>query len=52
MMKIVIKRYIFEVDIDYPKALFKWYSDLPFLPKRKKNGKVEKCICGIEDVKE
>ena len=43
--------YFLEVDIDYPKT-FKLHSDLPFLRKRKKLGKVETFICGIEDVKE
>ena len=31
------KVYIFEVDIEHPKILFRLHSDLPFLPKRKKN---------------
>ena len=46
------KGYILEVDLDYPKTLFKLYSDLPVLSKGKKIGKVEKLICAIEDVKE
>ena len=41
--------YFFEVDIDYPKELFNFHKDLPFLPKRKKVEKVEKLICSIED---
>ena len=46
------KGYILEVDIDYQKKLSKLHSHLPFLPKRKKIGKVEKLICAIEDIKE
>ena len=38
-----------EVDVKYPKTLFNSHKDLPFLPERKKNGKVEKLICSIED---
>ena len=41
--------YFLEVDIDYPKDLFKFQKDLPFLPERKKVEKVEKLICSIED---
>ena len=32
-----------------PKNLFDSHKDLPFLPERKKVGKVEKLICSIED---
>ena len=40
--------YFLEVDIDYPKELFNFHKDLPFLPERKKVEKVEKLICSIE----
>ena len=43
--------YFREVDIDYPKELFNFHKDLPFLPERKKVEKVEKLICSIEDKK-
>ena len=43
------KGYILEVDADYPKDLHKLYSDLPFLPQRRKTGKIEKLICCLED---
>ena len=45
------KGYFLEVDIDYPKELFNFHKDLPFLPERKKVEKVEKLICSIEDKK-
>ena len=41
--------YFREVDIDYPKELFNFHKDLPFLPERKKVEKVEKLICSIEN---
>ena len=40
--------YFPEVNIDYPKELFNFHKDLPFLPERKKVEKVEKLICSIE----
>ena len=41
--------YFLEVDVEYPKKLFDLHKDLPFLPERKKIGKVEKLVCSIED---
>ena len=41
--------YFLDVDIEYPKNLHKMHSDLPFLPDRKKIGKIEKLFCGKED---
>ena len=41
--------YYLDVDIEYPKTLFDLHQDLPFLPERKKIGKVEKLVCAIED---
>ena len=40
--------YFLEVNIDYPKELFNFHKDLPFLPERKKIEKVQKRICSIE----
>ena len=36
MIKIVIKRHILEVYVEYPKDLHYLHSDLPFSPKRMK----------------
>ena len=44
--------YFLEVDIDYPKELFNFHKDLPFLPERKNVEKVEKIIFSIEDKEE
>ena len=33
-MKMIIKSYIFEVDIKYPKILHELHSNLPFLSER------------------
>ena len=41
--------YFFEVDVEYPKALFDGHKDLPVLPKRKKAEKFEKLIFSIEN---
>ena len=41
--------YFLEVDIEYPKQLWGFHKDLPFLPKRKKLGKAEKLVCSIGD---
>ena len=40
--------YFFEVDIEYPKTLWRSHKELPFLPERKKLEKVEKLGCSIE----
>ena len=41
--------YFLEVDIEYPKELFNFRKNLPFLPERKKVEKVGKLVCSIED---
>ena len=46
------KRYILEVDAEYPKNLHNLYSDLPFLSERIKIKKCNKVVCNLCDKKE
>ena len=41
--------YFLEVDIEYPKQLWSYHKDLPFLPEGRKLEKVEKLVCIKED---
>ena len=41
--------YFLEVDIEYPKTLWRSHKELPFLPEKKLLEKVEKLVCSIED---
>ena len=43
------KRYILEVDVEYPKNIFNLHKDVPFLAERKKIDKCKKLICSIHD---
>ena len=39
------------MDLDYPIKLRILDKDFPFLPERKKVGKVEKLVCDVDDKK-
>ena len=41
--------YFLQVDIDYPKQLWGFHKDLPFLPERRKLGNVENLVCTLKD---
>ena len=41
--------YFLEVNIEYPKTLWRSHKELPFLPERRKQEKVEKLVFTIED---
>ena len=45
------KKYILEVDVEYPKNLHDLHSDLPFLPERMKVCKCNKLVCNLHDKK-
>ena len=45
------KRYIFELDVKYPKRLHNFHSILLFLPKRMKIKKFNKVVCNWFDKK-
>ena len=46
------KRYILEVDAEYPKNLHNLHSDLPFLSERIKIKKCNRVVCNLCDKKE
>ena len=46
------KRYILEVDAEYPTNLHNLHSDLPFLSERIKIKKCNKVVCNLCDKKE
>ena len=39
--------YILDIDVKYPKEIYELHGDLPFLPERKKLGKVEKIVTNL-----
>ena len=41
--------YLFVVDVEYPKNLYKLHSDLSFLLERMKTNKCTKLVCNIQD---
>ena len=43
------KRYILEIDIEYPKDLHNLHSVLPFVSERMKIKKYNKLVCNIHD---
>ena len=43
------KGYILEVDVEYPKSLHDFHSDLPFLPERMKINKCSKLVYNLYD---
>ena len=45
------KGYILEVDVEYPKNLHDFHSDLPFLSERMKINKCSKLVCNLHDKK-
>ena len=45
------KRYILEVDADYPSKLHKLHSEMPFLSERMKIVKTQKLLCNFHDKK-
>ena len=45
------KRYILQVDVEYPKNLHDLHSDIPFLPEIMKVDKCNKLLCNLYDKK-
>ena len=43
------KGYIFEVEVEYPKNLYKQHNELPFLPERMKINKCSKLTCTMQN---
>ena len=45
------RRYLLEVDVEYPKELHENYNELPFLAERMKIGRLEKLVPDLKDKK-
>ena len=43
------KRHFFEVDVEYPKNLFRLHSELLFFPERNNSQKFNKLACNVYD---
>ena len=43
------KGYLFEVDVEHPKYLYKFHSDLRFLPERTKINNCSKLTCDLQN---
>ena len=41
--------YILKVDVEYPKDLHNWHSDLPFISERIKIKNCNKLVCNVYD---
>ena len=44
------KRYILEVNLEYPKKFYDLHSDLPFLPERMRINRCKKLICNLSRI--
>ena len=44
--------YFFEVDVQYPKKLYEFHMDLPFLSERMELGKIKKLVTSLHDKNE
>ena len=46
------EEYFLEIDVQYPQNLYNLHNDLPFLPEKMKNWKVQKFLAKVHDKKE
>ena len=45
------EEYFLEIDVQYPQNLYNLHNDLPFLPEKMKNWKVQKFLGNLHDKK-
>ena len=46
------RRYVLDVDVEYPEALHEIHNNVPFLPERRKTGKFQTLVTNLHDKKE
>ena len=46
------RRYVLDVDVEYPEALHEIHNNVSFLPERRKTGKFETLVTNLHDKKE